>query len=181
MKKNCIDCGKELGNRAIYYGTLRCRSCAAKERLKISENNPNFKHGRSIIKHFCKRCNIEISYGSAEFGNGFCSSCWQLGEKNNFYIDGQYNRNYPEEFNIKLKRIIRNRDKYSCQECGLSEKEHLIKVGFPLSVHHIDYNKENCKESNLILLCNSCHSKTNFNRDNWKDYYKKILVIRGVK
>jgi hypothetical protein len=33
----------------------------------------------------------------------------------------------------------------------------------------------NCKDNNLITLCNSCHSKTNFNRDYWYSYFKYIM------
>ena len=33
-----------------------------------------------------------------------------------------------------------------------------------LAIHHIDYNKKNNKEENLITLCRSCNVKVNFNR-----------------
>jgi hypothetical protein len=68
---------------------------------------------------------------------------------------------YGREFNQQLKNKIRQRDNYKCQECGLKEsnKNHIV--------HHIDYDKKNNYEDNLILLCNSCHSKTNFNRLFW--------------
>ena len=62
----------------------------------------------------------------------------------------------------------------------MNEKESLIKFRFPLSVHHIDYDKPNCKENNLILLCNICHSKTNYNRNDWKNRYTKFLINRGL-
>lgn len=176
----CIDCGKKLSEQADFYGYIRCSSCAAKERTKISEKNPNYRHGKSLVCHYCKECNKEISYATSEFGYGYCRSCWQLGERNTAFIDGT-SKIYPEEFNIELKRKIRKRDNYTCQECDLKEEEHLLRVNFPLSVHHIDYNKQNCEESNLILLCSSCHTKTNFHRDFWENKYKNIMVLRGIK
>lgn len=39
-------------------------------------------------------------------------------------------------------------------------------------IHHIDYNKMNSSIANLVSLCHSCHSKTNFNRERWLDYFK---------
>lgn len=44
-------------------------------------------------------------------------------------------------------------------------------------VHHINYNKRNNNPSNLISLCRRCHSKTNFNREYWLNYFKKLYEI----
>lgn len=73
---------------------------------------------------------------------------------------------YPNKWGEILREKIRKRDNYKCQICGCPQKECLAK----LSVHHIDYNKENIVYSNLISLCTSCHMKTNFNRKFWKMY-----------
>ena len=67
-------------------------------------------------------------------------------------------------WNKPLKVSIRKRDNYTCQICF---NEGLI-------VHHIDYNKQNCDPNNLITVCRKCHSKTNFNREYWKQYFSKI-------
>ena len=78
---------------------------------------------------------------------------------------------YGLDFNKSLKNRIRQRDNYQCQICGLKEngKNHIA--------HHIDYNKNNNDENNLILLCNSCHSKTNFNRIYWVQFFKGYYEI----
>jgi len=73
---------------------------------------------------------------------------------------------YSYKFNYDLKEKIRKRDNYTCNLCGLKANV----------VHHIDYNKQNCKESNLITLCPSCHSKTNFNRDQWKGFLMDVVT-----
>lgn len=45
-----------------------------------------------------------------------------------------------------------------------------------LSVHHINYNKYDQTEDNLISLCKSCHTKTNFSREDWTIYfYEEVL------
>jgi hypothetical protein len=78
---------------------------------------------------------------------------------------------YSLKFNGDLKRSIRERDNFTCQECGVEENKNQKK----LSIHHIDYDKENCSESNLISLCKPCHSKTNGNRDYWFAYFTYIM------
>ena len=82
------------------------------------------------------------------------------------------NTEYGVEFDSSLKEQVRFRDNYKCQICGCSQLEN----GKQLDVHHIDYDKKNCKISNLISLCVSCHRKTNARREYWKNY----LIIGGM-
>jgi hypothetical protein len=75
---------------------------------------------------------------------------------------------YCFEFDIILKEYIMERDNFKC-------KNPLCKsISKRLCVHHIDYNKKNCEESNLITLCGSCHSKSNFNRNEWEKRLKEL-------
>jgi len=75
---------------------------------------------------------------------------------------------YPIEFNKKLKNQIFQRDGGICQIC-----HKLVCNGH--AIHHIDYDKNNNDFSNLVLLCESCHNKTNvFNRDYWMDFFKNV-------
>lgn len=82
---------------------------------------------------------------------------------------------YSFKFTIELKEIIRQRDNFTCQYCGMTEEEHLKKYNKILYVHHIDYDKENCKEDNLITLCSICNSKVNYNRDYYYAYFTYIM------
>ena len=79
---------------------------------------------------------------------------------------------YSTDFNKKLKLEIRKRDNYTCQECGITETELKCK----LHIHHIDYCKTNCNENNLMSLCSKCHKKTNFEREDWTEYYLQVMV-----
>ena len=74
---------------------------------------------------------------------------------------------YPDGFDDDLKENIRRRDDYECVLCGMSQEDH----GKKLFVHHIDYDKDNCEPENLASLCNSCHSKTNWNRPYWEKLF----------
>lgn len=72
---------------------------------------------------------------------------------------------YPGEFNGLLKAQIRARDGGKCQNPGC------WKTAKRITVHHIDYNKENCHPGNLITLCNSCNSRANYGREFWTAFY----------
>lgn len=80
---------------------------------------------------------------------------------------------YTVEFRDK-QESIRARDSYTCQICGVSQAECLE----ALSVHHINYNKKNDADNNLISLCTSCHGKTNTNREYWQTYLSNLLKRR---
>jgi 5-methylcytosine-specific restriction endonuclease McrA len=83
---------------------------------------------------------------------------------------------YPPEWKHGYQEKIRERDGRVCAVCGKSESENRKK----LSVHHVDYNKQNLDESNLISLCISCHVKTNGNRQEWVEIFSAILRDREV-
>ena len=44
-----------------------------------------------------------------------------------------------------------------------------------MCVHHIDYDKLNSDDMNLITLCQSYHAKTSFDRDAWQAYFSVIM------
>ncbi len=82
---------------------------------------------------------------------------------------------YGTEFNKGLKLFVRQRDDFICQLCGVMEngREH--------DCHHVDYNKKNNNEINLILLCKSCNSKANRDRERWEFLYQTLQEIRGTR
>ena len=82
---------------------------------------------------------------------------------------------YPKVFNNTLKRIVKEIDGYICKLCDVKEKDHYEK----LSIHHIDYDKNNCQISNLITLCRGCNSKANFGREQWKKYFQMKVDNRS--
>lgn len=57
----------------------------------------------------------------------------------------------------KLRQILLERRPYVCEECGLSEWNNRT---LPLEVHHLDGNRTNNEDNNLLLLCPNCHSLT---------------------
>ena len=85
---------------------------------------------------------------------------WRNGSKQNPYCDVWLDQEFKES--------IKKSHEYKCQNPECEGKSEI------LHIHHIDYNKLNCHPSNLITLCNSCHSKANFDREEHKVKYKRI-------
>jgi len=78
---------------------------------------------------------------------------------------------YSNEFLEKRKRI-RERDNNICQKCGYDKKLH---------VHHLDWNKNNNDDSNLITLCCYCHNYVHRkifinNKLDWRTGYAAIVT-----
>jgi DNA-directed RNA polymerase subunit RPC12/RpoP len=174
----CIDCGKSLSRNAYYYGYKRCGSCATKFIFKDKTKHPRYK----------VKLTQEIKDKISKSEKGKIISEIQrkrlselFSDKGNpRYIDGRSYLPYTKEFNDELKEKIRKRDNYTCQCCGMTEEEHIIVCGCVLTVHHIDYNKINSKEDNLITTCKNCNSRANSNREYWKEFYKKkVEAING--
>jgi len=97
------------------------------------------------------------------------------GSETSSWIDGRSFLPYPVEFNRQLKELIRNRDSYQCQKCGMPECENATK----LDVHHVDYNKQNCLPSNLIALCKRCNGLVNKNRQYWHHWFEQKMEIKS--
>ena len=95
------------------------------------------------------------------------------GVRNPAYIHGLAHEPYTREWkNSNIRKNIKNRDNNICQLCG----RHLIICNLQSSVHHIDYDKKNCAETNLILLCRHCHPRTNHgNRKAWSAIFEEMI------
>jgi len=98
-----------------------------------------------------------------------------IGKKNPSWIDGRSYKPYPQEFNDKLKEQIRKRDNCICQRCKRTQDEELEELNCRLPIHHIDYNKDNNKKSNLITLCLRCNNTVNKNQIDWMHYFQNKL------
>lgn len=135
----------------------------------------------SINRYFSKQTKSKLSKNKKDFYSDINNHPW-FGKKrpehsikitgigNGRWLGGKSFEPYPLGWNKTLKDKIRDRDNYKCQLCGCSETECVEK----LHCHHIDYDKLNIKEDNLISLCRSCHTKTNNNRNYWKGVLLKI-------
>lgn len=76
---------------------------------------------------------------------------------------------YGIKFNDELKESIKKRDDHECQMCHRREPE------IKLRIHHIDYDKKNNAQSNLISLCTRCHASTNWHPEKWIEFFRGLL------
>jgi len=144
-KRFCILCKKEINK---YIKAKHCKSCSRKVAIKNGGFMPKYNK-----KHTTESKKL-ISLNRT----GKC-----LLEKNPNWLGGKSFEPYTVDWTRTLKKSIRERDHYICKICCADG----------CFIHHIDYNKKNCNPNNLITLCHSCHSKTNFNRKYWISYFKK--------
>lgn len=153
----CQSCGKNTSGRKCEF----CRNCLR------GKNHWNFKE----IKPLCKGCSKRTKDSRTEY----CINCY-VGKNTFTWRGGVSKFPYSFDFNEKLKSKIKRRDNFKCQECDLNQKESKLKYNTDLAVHHIDYNKWNNNEANLITLCNSCHAKTNFHMYGWQVYFQERMM-----
>jgi len=82
---------------------------------------------------------------------------------------------YPKGWR-QVKENILERDKHTCQICGRK------RMNRAPHVHHIDYDKTNISEDNLITTCDSCHRETGgFKRDYWRTRCISIMIKKGYR
>jgi len=153
------------------------------------ENHPNWgkkaseeTRQKSSISHKGQKSYMEGKHHTEETKKRL-SEYWKgkrIGTQHPNWQNGKSFEPYSLDFNDELKAEIRKRDNYICQNCNMTEEEHLIVYGDVLYIHHINYNKKDSDEDNLITLCNSCNARANFNRDYWKNYYSSKRVCNGV-
>jgi len=127
------------------------------------ENNPFYgkKHSDESRAKISQNHADHSGEKNPNYGNGEKLK----GENNPSWLGGISYEDYGLEFSEELKTKIRKRDFFRCNMCEENGYD----------VHHIDYDKKNNFEQNLITLCRSCHAKTNFNRDNWKLLLESLM------
>jgi hypothetical protein len=138
----CITCGREFKynpkNKKGKYCSNECR--------------------RTIVVRNCVLCNKEYTC-NAKSRRKYCSRrCYDIVQNKG------HNNGYRGPGWAKQCNFARQRDSYTCQRCGKTEKE----LGKNLSVHHkipfrlfgiLKYKEAN-QSDNLICLCESCHHIT---------------------
>lgn len=161
--------------KKILKGLKKAIKNSLPHRIKAwkGKGNPGYIDGRSKIKHIC----IELGCKTIVSGERRrCSKHSNSGKYNSNWRGGISGLAYGNNFTPTLKAEIRKRDNYTCQICGISQKKYLKNSNRRLDIHHIDYDKLNNNEDNLISLCQSCHMKTNYNRLHWMQIIGRKLL-----
>jgi 5-methylcytosine-specific restriction endonuclease McrA len=166
FKTECKQCGKvfltypswQKGGQGFLCSKI-CKSKWISENYRGEKSKAGFRNAQ--LERTCKYCSKNFKeYKSRVKGNRgifCCKDCYnkwfsdfvKIKENALRWIDGKSFLPYPPEFNRRLKAEIKERDNFTCQYCGSKEK---------LSIHHMDFDKNNNDRSNLITACTSCNS-----------------------
>lgn len=139
------------GENNFWYG----KSLSEKHKQKISKSKTNVswgKHSKETIKKF------------QELNKRESNPNWKGGIACEPYCDAWLDKDFKENIKERDGNICLNP---ACD--GTCDR---------LCLHHINYNKKDCRPSNLITICISCNGKANSNRNWHKSWYKTILYNR---
>lgn len=183
----CSVCGKTWSKRkdSLKGWKGRCEKCAltvrnksAKQRTAVSRNAKAILSSGKVYGGVGKRGEANHRYrgvkcidcgGPCSAGKvKRCAACqvkFRVGANHWNWRGGK--TGYPEEWGEPLRRAIKTRDKYRCQNCGVHRNKRI------LHVHHINENKSDCNPDNLITLCTVCHQKHHKHR-------YRVEVLLGV-
>lgn len=178
-------------NNPMLGGHHSKKSKETQSKIKVGKNNPMFGKPSTkgmLGKHHTGEWRLQRSEETRGEKNPFYGKkhTKKVGlkkEKHPNWKGGISKEPYNQEWTKELRDRIRNRDNHICQLCMIKESDLKKK----LTVHHIDYDKKNCDEGNLIALCHSCNIKVNYNRVFWTGfitgfiYLKKLIELKEVR
>jgi hypothetical protein len=173
IAKVCEICGKDyIAKRAQAKSRYCSLQCVGKSQRGKS---PGL---RTAVKLSCVECGNLFTVAGVRKDERECCS-WQCrdarhakrvtGDGNPNWNGGLSRIPYPYNFN-RISFEIRKRDGFACRGFECSGKDPR------LTAHHINYDKDDCRGSNLITLCSSCNSKANFNRPFWQQRYSALMA-----
>ena len=143
----CNDCQWEWSTKAsnVLYtekGKHHCPSCG--------NTNANRKTG--IIAN-CSWCGKEVYRKKSRVdinktGYFYCSiQCGNLHKNSIRRESGEWDKT------SNYRKLAFSTKNHECAICGYDEEKRILEV------HHIDENRDNNSEDNLIILCPNCHRK----------------------
>jgi len=169
----CKQCGEEFsvhsyratGSEKAQFCSRACHGTWKRGR-NTGADSPCYKERVEMV---CEQCGknflVYPHQTTGPWKRKFCSrNCrhrYIVGEAHPNWIGGQ--KGYPTGWSAARNKA-HAKGTGSCVLCRMTEEEN----GRMLDVHHIDYDKNNLSDGNLIELCQSCHTKTNFKRPFWK-------------
>lgn len=146
------------------------------------ENHYNWKGGKKkrIKKQNSKAGFQKGNKTKSQFKKGYKGL---EGKDNPSWKGGISKIKYGNEWNDKLRSKIRLRDNNKCQLCKIQilKRRKIAESKNWLVVHHIDENKKNNNENNLITLCQSCHIIVHKTFDSEKRYMKRFIKLMTQK
>lgn len=176
IDKTCEICATEYQVKPVHaksrFCSLQCTGISQRGRPSPRKSPPQ----RAFLS--CETCGEEFSVFSSHAHRYHCCSKACSHKRRSALMKGETNPNwngglsrlpYPWNFRETSRRII-ERDGFVCMnpDCSGTDER--------LTTHHINYDKQDCRDHNLICLCSACNSKANFGRDKWQVFYSAITA-----
>lgn len=177
IAKICEVCGKDYVVKRVNGASKYCSmQCVGKSQRGKS------KGLRTAVRLPCVECGALFTAAGVHKNRRECCSLAcrdslhakrSSGSGNPNWSGGLSRIPYPYNFN-SISLDIRKRDGFVCRGLECSGKDQR------LTAHHINYDKDDCRASNLITLCSSCNSKANFSRAIWQKRYSELMVEKSA-
>lgn len=175
QERTCLVCKNIFKTKPSYTSARYCSlKCVGESQLGKTKTSLSTK-----VNKACEYCgNVFLVYKSHSKRVKCCSKACSF-KRRSEKLKGNLNPSWtgglsrvPYTFDwLSISFKIRSRDGHKCMNTICTNKIGKGKI----EVHHIDHNKNNNSESNLITLCSVCNSKANFNRQYWVSHYTSIL------
>jgi len=155
--RKCKHCGKEFKAllKEIKRGNAKfcSRSCSSSQKQQKEPNVVCANCGKSFYKSQSKQKN-------SKSGIFFCCRVC----KDQSQRIGGISKIMPPHYGTadgiySYRQTTLNNREHVCEDCGY--KKH-TKI---LVVHHVDHNRLNNEDSNLIILCPNCHAVRHYVKD----------------
>lgn len=160
------------------------RECVGRHQsvVRVGENAARWSGGKVPIK--CEQCGgyFDTYPGNLQKQkNLFCSQgC--LAEWKRAHVWGPFHPQWQGGLSFQeycavwkdkeFKQDIRDRDTNTCMS------EFCAGADTRICIHHINYDKQDCRPINLVTLCSSCNSRANYMRPFWQEYFTDLNAKR---
>lgn len=178
LDKTCAVCGKPYKVKRVHsksrYCSLQCVGVSQRGK-KVRRNA-----GSRMTSKECEECGKEFEIPQSHVDRRPCCSMQcsyvrrsriMAAEKNPNWAGGLSRMPYPWNFNAISKKVIE-------RDAGICQNPSCAGTDGRMTTHHINYDKQDCREINLIALCSACNSKANFGRDEWQRMYEAMMKIK---
>jgi hypothetical protein len=180
----CIQCGNKFSVAPRHRNQLKTRKFCSHECSEAYHTGKNHPNHVEWAKLNCKICGKEyevIPYLADKIKTCRDPACYKkwmslsfTGDKHPLWQGGISFEPYCPKFNDTFKERVRAYFDHKCIECGEPEN------GKKLHVHHVHYDKSSCCDPNVprmfVPLCTSCHTKTNHNREEWRQHFEQLII-----
>lgn len=133
ITRRCEICNKQFTH--ISSRVNKAKYCSNKCRYKSTI-------GKGTTTYTCKHCNKTFK-DFKRLKRVFCSKAC---------VGKETKKTWKPNYTTVRKTMIYRGMIKECQKCGYNEYPKI------LGVHHIDENRNNNEQNNLIILCPNCHS-----------------------